>query len=533
MPIIKKRLIHLIDVLARNRAVKNVSFHGQIDLKMDIEYVLIYTGNIETKKNCLYLCNNIDFLTQREVPDSVFLFVHDGGFDISGIKESAKLVSLETQLSLTEVSNYLLLNSNTKLANEALLQMMLDKNDLQKTLDVCAKMFTNPLLVFDNEWRLLAARSDIPVKNEFFLKTGENRGLTVDQVMCLYINKYFEVLNTQKCIVTNCEIADCPLIICQMNSNSDACAGYSIMLCCITPPKEGMILAFQDLSRNLGYLLTADNEKVKRNKQLKSFLAEVIMRDGSTPADIEQWCRKIKIRYSGKFYLVRIDIDKLNAPENFFLRHLTDSIRSILAFDYEGLHYAIVEEQDEIERLYEKLEKAAERFQCRCSVSSRFSNLSKLKKAIIQADSTMYLGTLMAGRQEGLYHSYSKTVFFHADYSLLEGVHTYYLFYKTLPSVPDRLEDYCSIIGAKEQNMALLNTFLSQERHMQRTADAAFLHRNSLTNRIRQITDFFGEELDNPEFRQLLMYAFYILDYKKALEKRNSEEIKQSDKLNI
>ena len=76
--------------------------------------------------------------------------------------------------------------------------------------------------------------------------------------------------------------------------------------------------------------------------------------------------------------------------------------------------------------------------------------------------------------------------------------------------------DACRLWQQKQQGDGMLcdtlQTYLTQERSAVRTAEALFIHKNTLFYRLRKLQEVLTADLENPSVRLHLMLSFRILE---------------------
>lgn len=68
----------------------------------------------------------------------------------------------------------------------------------------------------------------------------------------------------------------------------------------------------------------------------------------------------------------------------------------------------------------------------------------------------------------------------------------------------------------------VLLTFLKYERNTTKTAEALFMHRNTLLYKIKKVEEIIDRDLDDPDFRARMLFSGYVLDY---MRKYKNEDI--------
>lgn len=68
----------------------------------------------------------------------------------------------------------------------------------------------------------------------------------------------------------------------------------------------------------------------------------------------------------------------------------------------------------------------------------------------------------------------------------------------------------------------ILLTYLKCERNTTKTAEALFMHRNTLLYKIKKIEEIIDRDLEDPDFRARMLFSGYVLDY---MQKYRNEDI--------
>ena len=201
--------------------------------------------------------------------------------------------------------------------------------------------------------------------------------------------------------------------------------------------------------------------------------------------------------------------ERLAAITSAEIQAIEDNLSSSKAFPYKDQIVCVINankpEAISVEDLAVHL---CERFGWKAALSDLGHSFDSLKALYKQAAITM-----KTGRENDeismlyRYEDYRLDILFT---SLLNNTDADFLLHNDLRAL---------LIHDKENNSELVKTlkvYLDCERNSSRTADALFLHRNSVNYRLERIKSLMTSDLDDPENRLLLMLSIYLWQHDNA-----------------
>jgi hypothetical protein len=393
----------------------------------------------------------------------------------------------------------------------ALLNTVGEELDLHEMVDTAAKLIDNPLIVLDNSYKVLAYSQSHEVKDYQWQQNIERGFCTFE-----YIAGFNSIEG-----VKNSPDSNEPFII-----------------ECFTSPLRRCISKLYIKKRQLGYLISVESNSSfdEMNMELFTLISNFIATAVSIKNKIQQHpnnkaydsilidglegnVKSESIFYermkntefdTDSFYKVLvIDISSYNNfdPSSEHLKNLIKTLfNKFWTVSYKNSVVTLIDVGDKDYDIRKTLKAERNFFRennLRVGISDTFTDLYRLRKYYLQATRALHIASKINPGE--LFSNY-------------DGYRFYDLITSTAKNSEELRSFYCSdlvkiIKYDKKHNTQYFETvfqYLQCNRNLEETAQKLFIHKNTVSYRIRKVKEMFNIDFDNTYKRFKLYYSYLI-----------------------
>lgn len=458
---------------------------------------VVYFGHVEQLKNCnVNLCQ----LVLCEISDNLNTFSN-----LSLIQEKFLFSAFNCAKDL------LFENIEAESCFSEIINMVLSDRSLNSIMNKTAEKLGNSVLVFDLSYKIVAYSDKMAINNTNWSKV-------VNQGYCSYefisaIHKLDDVKNSpddSTSFIVMCNFDDMRKLCSKIISNGKL-IGYVLMF-------ENKSEISQKHRKILPLISTAVCESLTRDQnfsKLQGSLYENVIYDIISGADktyIEKRITSLKLNFPDRMCVLVVS-SSLILGGKYIKGFLKDELKRILPKSYSIYYdeYIIIVSKvnnddslskEQLNSLYE----FARTESLQIGISYSFSNLTDLRTYYMQAFSALNLSQQVNSNR--IIHTYETNWFYH----LINNVETEEL----------SIVDYCHPALKKLYDYDLINStnffetlcvYLKSDCVIKKTAEALFIHRNSLAYRIERIYKICNIDELNVETKHALISSYKIYKY--------------------
>ncbi|NLL66570.1 MAG: hypothetical protein GX236_02565 [Clostridiaceae bacterium] len=461
---------------------KMLTAHGSLEY---VNIVIIGITSLTNSPVSLYKCNTIFFKDKVDF-SVVFNFINQ-----LFIKDSEILFNTNMLLN-ADIMHY---------------------HDSKYILNMCGEMLKNPIFIVDKNFKLMDYYLPKNIKCPGWELVLEKKALTYELITL--VSKIPGILTetSSKPFIFNMAEGTTHNIVCKIIINKNEEAGF--VFCCesMTYFEKQHYTLLPVLSNIVSDLIVRNSVSINLNPK-EQMLFEMIANNSLFPNSLTENLRSFSVASDTGFQLlvvdfpnsrlVNFDLEKLNEIEDFLKQHMQNSTsifynwKLVILAEGESIY-------DESNNIKQEIMDLANRKRISIGVSDRFDNLIETSNYYNQALTAIQLSGKL-NMSQGV-HMYNSLRFYH----LLDKVGS-----------QDRLMDFCSPVITylnwyDEENSTnlceSLAVFIENNCNMQKTASELFLHRNTLTYRIKKIEELTKINLQDGETIFSLNLSFKILKY--------------------
>ena len=393
---------------------------------------------------------------------------------------------------------------------ESLLDLLFSDNSIQNIIDRAFPVFQNPIYVFDASFELIAANWDEAQK---YLSENGSQLLVTKH----FSEREFNIINKLENIHERLKKSDAPILIHQDN------LPYDQMLCIIDTKKDVGHIVIDGINKpftneDLEYMMIlkkAIHQQLQKNEFIRNnrgfhyeyFLKDLLDGKITTLKQHYEYFQYVDNNFKGTLYCIVVESARSSCTLN--KQHIRNEFEITFpgckTLLYNGEIIIIIQNSSPSGWEKEDYEKAANI--CRkhhifAGISNKFQNITNILNYYKQALRAIEIGIPMHNEPD---------LFIYESYYLEHMLHIFKQ--KENPSVfchPDLkiLMEY-----DKKHDSDLSRTlymYLRNERNYSATADAMFIHRNTILYRLKKIDSLVQIDYDNYEERQYIILSYEL-----------------------
>lgn len=389
-----------------------------------------------------------------------------------------------------------------------------EDDSLQTLIDLSSKVMHAPVLIYNPALKLLAHSKEYDHLQDQIYQTAVKSGY-LDKSAILYFEQTgsFQHVNKQGSSEGKSD---------EFRQHNDFIKAlpiekkdsiYCIMLDVAEMSYEYTKEVFDIFCGYVQRLMEKKNYTFERDRSAADyFLMDLLDNPGLSEDTILERIQLYDLESHADYVLMNLHSSlRTRSNENYYIQMLRSNLINCRIFSYQEnivMLYPIPEEyksqyREHIKKIMDPLLKELSRSHPALYISRVFSKISLFSMAYRQTEHT----AAIADKTEDIYYFY-------------EDVLLANLFYKK--SHQELLFDYCdsAILDLYHQNTAksrqslrILYTYLRNDRKMTDSAMLLNMHRNNVIYHMKQMSEQYHLNLDDPDVRERLLISFHILSY--------------------
>jgi purine catabolism regulator len=476
-----------------------------------------------------------------EVPEPVKLMSNSRNFPLISLPDDVTWpYIIEAVINLVNDKNVSQLQRGTKI-HEKLTQLVLDGNNVSEIAKTISDLVSNPIIVEDG--RLNIITSAIPASSTIEEESHnyvEIRTSDIFQKKILHSDYYRHVLSdhTKEILQLPLTKQNAPKAVSSITIPilaSNIVYGFLTLLKDETELTSTDFLTLEHGANAIAIQLVKDSIESKNRYKTEQATIQKLLHGRLSPSTLgSPFLRPIDWATPMVVVLIESLIETteeglfvFNPPKEMFEKIIKENIRNhfgdcIVGYEQNLFNVFIpiqvCQSQETLSDVKETLEscmavlrKTFPTVVINIAIGGLYSSRTKLKKSYEDAKKTLEIMKMIPSL--GQIASFTHT----GIYRLIQKIEDY----EFLKSFKD---DYLSnLIEHDEKNRdtlcATLRTYLQAEGNVTVAAKELFVHPNTIMYRLRKIKTIIGNPLDNPQYRDSLLFALEIGHYLNALEK--------------
>lgn len=519
-------LQYLVDKIPFIADDAKIEKYDKFNMHMNVDAISLYScDEMQPKIANVYLCRPEHLCELNSVYQDTVLFCVNNGKHVDHVPDGYSIIVINCSQSLECIFNSLQKTIvNLKMSNILLDRAILEEMSIQDILAMVEQIISNPFLLLDADFKLLGWSKFRECTDSLYTETIDSGVLPDKYIIRLISQDILSKLYIRGTIVLSMEqrLSDNTVVM-VMLKNKDLVIGYGMLICSRREARQPMIHGFEEI---FSKLRTKLSEKMDVSYSLdRSEIYFYIMLMNGTITDsneIQKYAEELHINRTGEYMLHVIHCNGSIPGRYAFKAFVNDVVDDEIAFVYGNSILVIEYFKGHGNRLADKsvYHKFLESCQAKAGISTAFYRTMDIRNAYIQADLTFKIGEKLSRAEESTYLDYSSGIYRFAEYVQYLLLEKEYLRKKRFPITCIRLIKMISLDAEKETDYArTLLVYLQHNCHITETAQDLFLHRNSIYNRIRQISDMLNMNLEDYNTRSELLFDFKVIDYAKAIGK--------------
>ena len=411
-----------------------------------------------------------------------------------------------TDSVFTDLRDYFNTVVGSGLMAETILNILFYENGIQSLVDAFTRAFNNPVFVFDAGYHLLACNWEMAKADPISKRICDNMGFTEEE---------FNIINKANHIHEKVKKSEKPIKVYHKEQ------GFEQLICAIDTRKDLGHIVINAVNRPFNEtdyeLLTMLKEGVYQQLRKEEFVNdnsgypyEYFLKDLldgkiATPKRYQKRLGYVNTTFSDNMYCLVVETARSSSTLNVFLirNRLEGLFPDTKTLMYNGeiiVLFCLPKNQELTEKDYKRIQKLCSELDIFAGLSNIFSDLMDLSEYYKQALRAIEIG-ITEKQDPGLY--------IYSDYFMH---HIANIFFQK-----ESAKTYCHPIMEKllkqdaENETELAETlyaYLICERNISAAADYLYIHRNTMTYRLKKIDSLVNIDYDDPKERQYLIISY-------------------------
>ncbi len=521
-------LQHIVDKISYIAEDAEIQKYGKVDMAMKVDAISLYScDEMHPVTENVYFCRPEHLCGLSSIYQNMVLFCVTNGMPIDPLPEGYRIIVVTSRQSLEFIFNALQkFISNLRIKNLLIDHAILAEKNIQDVLSIGEQILSNPFLLLDANFNLLGWSKMHECTDLLYTETIESGVLPDKYVIRLISQNILRKLYVFGTIVIspNYHLSDSTIVMVILK-NEDLIIGYGMMICSRRKARRPMIQGFEKFINKFRTRLSEMKAISYSLKNSEIYFYIMLLKGTVTDRnEIRKCAEELQICRNGEYVLHTIRCRESNSlPLNYAFNIFEKNVvEKETAFAY-GKNILIIEDvREQGSGLTEKsaYHKFLADYQAVAGISSSFYHIHEIRNAYLQADSSCRIGETLSRTEESMYFDYSSRIYRYAEYVQYMLIEREYLETKRFPMTCMRLLRMISQDVEKNTDYArTLLVYLQNRCQVNATAKKIFLHRNSVLNRISQISDMLKMDLTLSETTTELLLDFKVIDYAKAVGK--------------
>ncbi len=406
----------------------------------------------------------------------------------------------------TNLRTYFNTNLGSGLMAETILNILFYENGIQSLVDAFTRAFNNPVFVFDAGYHLIACNWEMAKADPISRRICDNMGFTEEE---------FNIINKENHIHEKVKKSDRPIKVFHKDQ------GFEQLICAIDTRKDlGHIVInavnrpFNDTDYKLLTMLKEGIYQQMRKEEFindnsgypyEYFLKDLLDGKIATPKRYQKHLSYVNTTFSDNMYCLVVETARSSSTLNTFLiRNRLESLfpdTKTLMYNGEIIVLFCLKKNYELsEKDFAKIRKLCSELDIFAGISNNFSELMELSEYYKQALRAIEIG-IIDNQEPGL--------FVYSDYFMHHLANIFLQKESEKTYCHPIMEKLLKTDAANETELAeTLYAYLVCERNISAAAEYLYIHRNTMTYRLKKIDTMVHINYEDPKERQYLIISY-------------------------
>ena len=394
----------------------------------------------------------------------------------------------------------------TGLMAQSILNILFHENGIQSLVDSFTRGFNNPVFVFDAGFHLIACNWEMARENPMGKEICDNMGFTEKEFRMINANGriHEKVLRSEKPIKIHIKELGFDQLVCAIDTRKNL--GHIVINAVNRPFNETDYELLTMLKEGI-YQQMRKEEFINDNNgyPYEYFLKDLLDEKIATPKRYLKQLDYVNTTFSDSLYCLVVETAKSPGTLNVFLiRNRFESLfPDTKTLMYNGeiiVLFCLAKNQELTEKDYDRIQKLCREYDLFAGISNHFSELSALSGYYRQALRAIEIGSSL---------SQNPGLFVYRDYYMH---HITNIFLQK-----ESAQTYChpimeALLKSDQENETdladTLYAYLVCERNISAASDYLYIHRNTMTYRLRKIDSLVKINYEDPKERQYLIISY-------------------------
>jgi hypothetical protein len=413
--------------------------------------------------------------------------------------------------------------SNYKYWTSALLKALCEGKNLHQIIILASNMIKAPIYLLNAGFKVICSNTEKQIDDIYEKEISENGYLSFDSINSISLDTSLKIYSNVRLYTYPSQATDSTYYRCEISSENNVIANLLIIVnqghSYIDMPD--LILHLSNIIKK--FLLDEYGDAFHQDTICSTFIKDIIEQKIVDLNDIESRSKMLPYPIKGFLYCILIRFDeegkKKKIPFSYIISQLEEIFEETNITVYKDEIY-ILHCQDErtFSDLcfdYEQLSTLLVRYNAYAGISNGSRHLNKIYTMYMLSANAIRLGVPFrrVDRNPRIFNYEDYSIYYLIDLCVQKFTQLHNhddIIYLTHPSIIA----ICRYDKKHKTNLCdVLFHYLINDRSIMLTAQALYMHRNTVQNKINKISEIITIPLDNGYMQQRMIISYYIMKY--------------------
>lgn len=386
-----------------------------------------------------------------------------------------------------------------------ILNALIERSGLQHIINVASKVLGNPIFVYDLSWRILAKSDSRPEDQEIWAQLFPDGHLVFnDLVEVENAGIFTQIFNNDQPVFGKFDFFPKRFLGCRVRDKSNVVGIVTLVEDKAIQDDDAELLII--LCKAVLYEMLYLDRTAMQKTPYFSLFKDIIEGNGSKK-EIHERVSSIHVSFPGQMRLILIEYTSQNSGLSvYYIRESLDaSLHSSYSIVYDGAILLVLNAGLDHEFAMSVIDKCFFGISVQIGISRIFNDIMQLPDAYRQARSAVRINKKLD--TDSSVCAYEDIVLYH--FFEIAGKEC------NPRDFSDPIIEFLKAYDEENSTSltATLEAYLGFGRHIQKTADHMFLHKNTLYYRIRKIEELCAISLEDEQVCFSLQFSFKLLHF--------------------
>ncbi len=461
--------------------------------------------------------------TEIKYPTTIFIAGGSKG-SIPGCNHKIPINYIVTNLDIIDLYNKInKIVSNYKYWTSTLMKALCEGKNLHQIIILASNMIKAPIYLLNSGFKVICSNTEKQIDDIYEKEISENGYLSYDSINSLSRETNLKIYGNTKLFTFISQTTNHTYYRCEISSKNTVVANLLIIV-----DQSHSSIDMPDLILNLSsivkkFLLDEYGDAFHQDTICSTFIKDIIEQKLVDLNDIDSRSKMLPYPLKGFIYGILIQFDaegkKKKIPYSYIISQLEEIFEETNITVYKEEIYILYCQEErsfsDLDFNYEQLSTLLVRYNAYAGISNGSRHLNKIYTMYLLSANAIRLGIPFrrADRNPRIFNYEDYSIYYLIDLSVQKftQLHNHNdIIYLTHPSIIA----ICRYDKKHKTNLCdVLFHYLINDRSITLTAQALFMHRNTVQNKVNKISEIITIPLDNGYVQQRMIISYYIMKY--------------------